>query len=143
MTLLRGAMIAALAASCGPVSDRNTCERAGQLLHRCGVSLPYLSDDACVGARVQLADCVLENADDCVGVAELTEHVDDCLSDLLDEAEDVPDVRPGVDLGTGGDDITPEDTDPTCSDGIDNDVDGDVDCGDSDCLDSPLVTVCG
>lgn len=35
-----------------------------------------------------------------------------------------------------------EDTDATCSDGIDNDGDGHVDCGDWSCSRSPDVTVC-
>jgi hypothetical protein len=37
----------------------------------------------------------------------------------------------------------PEDTDALCSDGVDNDGDGYLDCDDFDCSRSDAVTVCG
>ena len=36
-----------------------------------------------------------------------------------------------------------ESTNASCSDGLDNDADGKVDCADGECLANPLVTVCG
>ncbi len=105
------------------------------------MSLPYLEEQACVGARVAMAECVLENAGDCADVAELHMHYEDCLADYIGEADTVPETVPYV----GGDDeedAEAENTDPLCSDGLDNDGDGAVDCGDEDCTTSMTVTIC-
>jgi len=123
--------------------EDNVCEQAGSLLHDCGVSLPYLNDgEACVGARVNLAECVLENAQDCVDVSNLHEHYEECLTDYVDEADSIPDTVPYVDLGQDTGDLPAEDTDDLCSDGLDNDGDGEADCGDADCVDSEVVQIC-
>ena len=122
--------------------DPSVCRRAEALLQQCGVSLPYLDGDACVGTRVPVANCVLDNASDCVEVARLQRHLEDCLSDVLDDVDQVPDGPPPFagTLDTG--DLVAETTDPLCSDGLDNDADGFVDCADPDCQTSVAVTLC-
>lgn len=59
---------------------------------------------------------------------------------------EVPELEEGQtleDLVGQGSDIAGERTDETCSDGIDNDLDGRIDCADISCRFSPLVAVCG
>ncbi len=132
-----------IAAGCLPVDDRNTCEQAELLLHRCGVQMALL-DGPCVGARIGAAECVLEHASDCTEVATLGEHVDECLisygEDLSGDIDGtVPTVLPNT---VPGIDATWEDTNDLCSDGVDNDLDGFTDCADADCSDGAGVSVC-
>lgn len=59
---------------------------------------------------------------------------------------DVPELQPGQSLedlvGEGGD-VAGERSDEACSDGLDNDLDGRIDCADVSCRFSPMVAVCG
>lgn len=59
---------------------------------------------------------------------------------------DVPELEEGQTLedlvGEGGD-VAGERSDEACSDGLDNDLDGRIDCADVSCRFSPMVAVCG
>jgi hypothetical protein len=134
----------ALATACLPYDDRNTCEQASLLLHRCGVSMPLL-EGPCVGARIGAAECVLEHAQDCTGVATLAEHVDECLVDYGESLDGEVDGTIGAVPPSTIEGLEPtwEDTNAACSDGVDNDLDGFADCADAECTETPGVTVCG
>jgi hypothetical protein len=123
-------LLVALLAACAPPLEGDSCERAAGFLHGCGVSLPLLADGPCVGARLEVADCVLENADDCRQAAELPAHIDDCISDLGDQDPDLPELPPS---GQTPPARQPEADPDSCADGDDNDADGFIDCDDVSC----------
>ncbi len=78
-SLLCLALISLLKAGCGglpePVDD---CGRAQAIFQSCGVTLAVL-DDVCAGPARAIAQCVLESAESCDGLALL--DYDECLSE--------------------------------------------------------------
>jgi hypothetical protein len=136
------AMVLVLLTGCLPTDDRNVCEQAGFLLHRCGVSMPLISDGPCVGARIAASECVLEHVSDCAGLVTLYERVDQCLLDYADDREGTLEGTLGTlpPSGIPGVEPTFEDTDAACADGVDNDQDGFTDCADAECR--ALADVC-
>ncbi len=124
--------------------DGSACAEARALINGCGASVGLLLVEECTGPSLVVAECVLEHADSCDTLA--TVEFADCVADILD-ADDgglpVP-LPPGM-VPPPPDpdpDREPEDSDAACSDELDNDGDGFIDCDDVSCSHGPNVTVC-
>ena len=149
---LVGGLLVLSACNIGPSieDDGTVCADARNLLRGCGVKLAFVETQDCAGASRAVAQCVVDHADSCESLT--TIRFDECLMDAADTAgeptpfDPIP-VDPTQGLPDGTDpelppDAAPEEDDETCSDGLDNDVDGFVDCLDVGCSQNPDVTVC-
>ncbi len=125
--------------------DGSVCAEARALLNGCGVTLAYVQTRACAGPSQIVAECVVENADDCESLTQV--RFEECLEDAFDPVVDDPPYEP-VPTDPGGA-VPPEpppgaeeNDDARCGDGIDNDGDGFTDCADVGCSQNPDVTLC-
>ena len=87
-----------------PAAD--VCAQAMNVFTKCGVTLPLLSEGACIGTARAVARCVANHANTCEELASLTQRIDACVADELDggeilpPAEDLPLPAPdGTDAG--------------------------------------------
>jgi len=125
--------------------DGSVCAEARALLHGCGVTLSFVQVRECAGPSQLVAECVVENADDCESLTDV--RFDECVEDGLDPVVDDPpyDPPPAMPGGQAPPEPPPganETDDARCSDGVDNDGDGFTDCDDVGCSQNVSVTVC-
>ena len=124
--------------------DGSVCAEARSLLNGCGVTLSYVQVRECIGPSELVAQCVVDNADDCESLTEV--RFDECLDGALDPVVDDPPYDPPPTAPGGTTPQPPSDAeendDARCSDAIDNDGDGFTDCDDVSCSQNPAVTVC-
>ena len=101
--LLLGAATLALAAGCNeepaPVGDE--CQQARAVFTKCGVTVPLLSEGACIGVARMVSRCVAHHATTCDELSTLLGRIDMCAADELDGGDlapvsDLP-VAPPVD----------------------------------------------
>ena len=125
--------------ACGG-EELSMCEEASEVLGTCDVSIPFLRDGPCAGVRAAAAECILAHVTSCQQVASLDAAFQQCVAE---EGDDV--ALPFEPSSPNGEDLPPqpEGDDASCSDDIDNDGDGFVDCLDVSCSQNIDVTVCG
>lgn len=97
-----------LASGCVQLAPpKDDCESARRIFQHCGVSLPLLDGQACLGVPLTLARCIVKVGNDCDELAAISSHLDDCIAsanETLPPLEDAPlvgDVDAG-DAGAGG-----------------------------------------
>ncbi len=125
--------------------DGSPCAEARALLAGCGVTLTYVQVRECAGPSQVVAECVVENADDCESLTHV--RFEECLEDALDPVVDNPPYDPPPPDPGGATPPEPppgaeENDDARCGDGIDNDGDGFTDCADVGCSQNENVTLC-
>lgn len=85
---MRGlALLALLLGGCElflPPTPADDCASAQELLQDCGATLPLLTDGPCVGLRVALAECVLDQTPSCDALASLGRRPDTCAPELAE-----------------------------------------------------------
>lgn len=103
------ALLLAITLSIGCVTlppPKDDCELARRIFQHCGVSLPLLEGQACLGVPLGIARCVVKVGNDCDELAAITNRLDDCLASAnqtLPPLEDVPlsgEIDAGADAST-------------------------------------------
>ncbi len=71
----------------------NPCDRATDMVARCGATLPFISGRSCTGLARLTAMCITQHASDCDTLATLAGRLEDCMPDAGDDlfptAEDI------------------------------------------------------
>ena len=117
------------------------CEAGGQLEQTQQLCSDWIDNDADGEIDCDDTDCQQADIPYCAGSADIQNRI----AAEQDARQTMPEVKKGMNLedllGSGADN-NGERNDYLCSDGVDNDADGRVDCADFGCRFDPEVSVC-
>ena len=113
---MRWLLFVLLSTGCAQLAPaKDDCDTARRIFAHCGVSLPLLEGQACLGVPRTIARCVIKVGNDCDQLAQISSRLYDCVAsadESLPPIEDVPlvgHVDGGVDAAPGEDAALPGD----------------------------------